>query len=74
MEQDPPDIEPENESLETTTVNPLVNLRARVDRLQRMGLLVQTLLDQVASAMERAVVSGAAVCCVHPACSLALGC
>ena len=54
MEQDPPDIEPENESLETTTVNPLVNLRAKVDRLTRMGLLVQNVLDDVASAMERA--------------------
>ncbi|KAI3436798.1 hypothetical protein D9Q98_006208 [Chlorella vulgaris] len=53
MEQDPPDIEPENERLETTTVNPVANLRAKVERLQRMGLLVQNVLGEVASFMER---------------------
>lgn len=57
MEQDPPDIEPENERLETTTVNPVANLRAKVERLQRMGLLVQNVLGEVASFMERVGVS-----------------
>lgn len=54
MEQDPAGMEPENESLEATTSNPLAKLRAQVDRLQRLGLLVQNLLDDVACVMERA--------------------
>lgn len=56
MEQDPPDIQPENESLEAASANPLAALRARLERLQRMGLLVQGALDEVACAMERAEV------------------
>jgi hypothetical protein len=56
MEQDPPDIQPENESLEAGSANPLAALRARLERLQRMGLLVQGALDEVACAMERAEV------------------
>ncbi|KAL4424975.1 hypothetical protein ABPG77_002860 [Micractinium sp. CCAP 211/92] len=54
MEQDPAGMEPENESLEAATSNPLARLRAQVDRLQRLGLLVQNLLDDVACVMERA--------------------
>lgn len=58
MEQDPPGIEPENESLELgTSVNPVTALRKQLERLQRMGLAVQAILDDVASVMERFGVS-----------------
>lgn len=59
MEQDPPGIEPENESLEagSSGVNPIAALRAKVDRLTRMGLLAQNALDEVACTMERCGVS-----------------
>jgi hypothetical protein len=57
MQEDPPDIAEENESLETTAANPLANLRAKLDKLQRLGLMVQTVLDDVACAMERGGVS-----------------
>jgi hypothetical protein len=53
MQQDPPGIEPENESLETGTANPVAALRAKLDRLQRVGLTVQNVLDGVACVMER---------------------
>jgi hypothetical protein len=69
MEGDPPDIQPENESLETGTVNPLAALRARLDRLQRLGLAVQDVLDEVACALERAGVScGGGKLRVEPGC------
>jgi hypothetical protein len=57
MQEDPPDIAEENESLETTAANPLANLRAKLDKLQRLGLMVQTVLDDIACAMERCGVS-----------------
>ena len=36
MEQDPSGIEPENESLEAASGNPLAALRAKLDKLQGM--------------------------------------
>lgn len=54
MEQDPPGIEPENESLEAGgCANPITALKARVERLTRIGLVLQNVLDEVACAMER---------------------
>lgn len=50
MQHDPPGIESENTELEVSSA---IDIRAKLEKLSRMALMVQNLLDSLASSLER---------------------
>jgi len=50
MQHDPPGIESENTELEVSSA---MDIRAKLEKLSRMALMVQNLLDSLASSLER---------------------